>query len=788
MDTIFKLGIVVSVLDRLTGPVRTMARSVADLEKTMAAARAMVDFGQRMGLAGAVVSESAQKMRAVVAGILEPVARVEDAMASLRTVITPTMGSIEKSMKAARQAAIAWSKEHADSAETFLRTSYMMASAGLNDVQAIAGTRAALRLATATMGDSIEAANLLATVYNNVGDKTGDAEAELTRLSDVLAKTQQYFQFASLGTLTESLKYAIPAALGARVGFEELNTVIGMLNNAGLQGSMAGTAFAATMRQMIKASRELGFAIARTSDGGMDFIGTLENIVRKYGDLSRLTPQAQLKFQQAFGDEGLRAVMLLSGKLGDLRKALSDVRNSAGAAAEAQAVMEATASRQYEILRNDVAALKLELGAKLLPTLNQAAPVVRRLIDAISGFAAAHPQLAKTVVLAIALGAGVLTVVAPILAVTSGFITMLGYGLMGFAKLGQAVLWFRRLLISGRIGEMAAGIGRAFSVGLGWARQSALLLGRVLAALGARTAALGSRLLVLGRTAALQAASGLRSLALGMLAMARQAVAAAAAALPALIAKVWAFTAALWANPITWVVAGIMLLIGAIVLLVRHWDTVRRAAVAAWGAVRAAVAGAVQSAASILGSIRAAVAEALKKVLSYVMGLLGSFREAGAALWGAFVEGLKSVISGPLEVVRSGLARLRALLPFSDAKEGPLSTLSKSGAALVTTFAAGVQRKLPALREALAGSLERAWPRAPELAMPPLAAPELKVTVSAPAVDLSGLARAMQRGRDEVAERPVVIQGGLHVHVERVDDEESLLSMLRRFAAEVGAA
>jgi len=39
----------------------------------------------------------------------------------------------------------------------------------------------------------------------------------------------------------------------------------------------------------------------------------------------------------------------------------------------------------------------------------------------------------------------------------------------------------------------------------------------------------------------------------------------------------WGFTAALLANPMTWIVVGIMALIAAIILLVKHWDKVKKA-------------------------------------------------------------------------------------------------------------------------------------------------------------------------------------------------------------------
>ena len=60
------------------------------------------------------------------------------------------------------------------------------------------------------------------------------------------------------------------------------------------------------------------------------------------------------------------------------------------------------------------------------------------------------------------------------------------------------------------------------------------------------------------------------------LSLARVAQLAGAAATGIASAATWAFNAALLANPLTWIVLGIVALIAALVLLVKHWDTVKR--------------------------------------------------------------------------------------------------------------------------------------------------------------------------------------------------------------------
>lgn len=90
---------------------------------------------------------------------------------------------------------------------------------------------------------------------------------------------------------------------------------------------------------------------------------------------------------------------------------------------------------------------------------------------------------------------------------------------------------------------------------------------------------------------------------------------------------------------------------------------------------------------------------------SMIVAFLTSFRTtfftSGASLWDAFCAGIKSAVNGPIDAVREGLARIRRMLPFSDAKEGPLSTLTLSGSRLMTTLATGVNAGSPALQSAV---------------------------------------------------------------------------------------
>jgi len=71
-------------------------------------------------------------------------------------------------------------------------------------------------------------------------------------------------------------------------------------------------------------------------------------------------------------------------------------------------------------------------------------------------------------------------------------------------------------------------------------------------------------------------------------------------------------------------------------------------------------------------------------------------------------SGIRSAVSVPYEAARSALSRLRRLLPFSDAQEGPLSALTRSGMAMLEAFSAGIARASELPAKALENSLSNA--------------------------------------------------------------------------------
>lgn len=69
-------------------------------------------------------------------------------------------------------------------------------------------------------------------------------------------------------------------------------------------------------------------------------------------------------------------------------------------------------------------------------------------------------------------------------------------------------------------------------------------------------------------------------------------------------------------------------------------------------------------------------------------------------------EGILSAASGLVDSVKGVFQKVRNLLPFSDAREGPLSTLTLSGSRLMTTLSEGVNAGFPSLLQNISGKFQ----------------------------------------------------------------------------------
>ncbi len=325
----------------------------------------LLQTSANLSLVSGHVAGMARSVGAATNAMSGEASEFESSLAAVRSSLAMSVGAgkeMDRAYNELAKSAKAWSSGHAESASEYAQTSYLMLSAGLDTKSAIEGTNASLLLAKATMGSSAEAGNLLATAYNNMSRDGESAQGAMSRLSDVIAKTQGMFQIANLNQLGEGLKYAVAAAKPAGMQMEQVATIVGALNSAGLQGSQAGTAFAATLRNIDKAGKQLGFEVAYDKSGGLNLIATLENINRKFGDVETRTVEQRQALQRTFGDEGVRAINLLGGSLDTLKNSYKEIQNASGTTGIMAGEMADTYAQKMQVATNRVKNFQASLG------------------------------------------------------------------------------------------------------------------------------------------------------------------------------------------------------------------------------------------------------------------------------------------------------------------------------------------------------------------------------------------------------------------------------------------
>lgn len=194
---------------------------------------------------------------------------------------------------------------------------------------------------------------------------------------------------------------------------------------------------------------------------------------------------------------------------------------------------------------------------------------------------------------------------------------------------------------------------------------------------------------------------------------------AVSAVTKAFAAAQWLLNAAMAANPIGIVIALCVALAAAAGWIIANWQTVKdwwnslwsgisEAAANAWASIKTSAINAWTGLLEWISGLGASMISGLQgawnSVLEYFSGL--SLFESGSRLLGTFVDGLKSMAGSVVDSVKGVFQKVRNMMPFSDAKEGPLSTLTLSGSRLMTTFGEGVNQGFPALYETISGKFK----------------------------------------------------------------------------------
>lgn len=571
----------------------------------------------------------------------------EAAEVRLKTVIIPDEGDAAAAVERARQHARDYARRNLASDVDILGIQYQLGSAGLSESAARIGSEVTAKVATVTQGIPEQVGKVLAGTLNNLGDSIEGAgvEEKIRRIGDVLTQTQFAYQIDNFGQLGEGMAEASAGAIAAGVSLDQTATALGILNSSMVTGSRAGTAFRAILRQLGKASEELDFEIVRDASGELDLLATLDGLRERLANI-RDVDERDSVLQRVFGDEGKVGVVPLLEKLDDYRKGLDRLKGtSRGIVDKAYQDFLDSSGGKLKIMGHQIGLLAENFAGMLVPALGAVAPPLGEVFGWMGKMMEANPVFAH--------GIGIVG-------------AMLGtWKLAGLAHQfattlpGATALWDRltELNITARITQ---------------ARMKALAVGGALRKFGSALVLMATRAIPL-------AVGGLKALTLAALSNPFVLIGAAVAAAAVLVWKYW--------EPIKAFFIGL-------------WPPVKAAFNTAWESIKAAF---------LNFHPLGMVIKHWEPIKAYFAELWDWMKSAGAGLLSALAEGIASAPGTVYAALKTVLGPVGRLLPSSDAREGPLSGLTRSGRGLVSALGEGVRQAGPGpLRRPLAASLSAA--------------------------------------------------------------------------------
>ena len=673
-----------NMVDNITGPMGRISSSVnggvSRLQKLESAFGGMVKAGTVMTELGSSIAGAA----------LAPVEATFETRRALGELASLGVKDLEAVEDAARSFSDQWA---GTSKADFISASYDIKSgiASLTDEGVADFTTLAALTGKATKSTVGEMTSLFATgygIYKGFYDDLTDLEFGEMFSAGISKSVQQFKTTGSeMAAAIESLG---ASATNAKVPLEEQLSVLGMLQ-ATMSGSEAGTKYAAFIQSAAKGGEELGLAFVDANNQIKSLPEILDLLRGKYGDTIDAIEKQEIA--TAFGtDEAVDLIDLLYSKTGELQDNVLSLYDAMGqgtaVASEMASAMNETEPEKFERLQQQLHNVAEAAGSTLLPVVNDLMEGAAGVIQKGAEWVENHQNLVRIILLAALTLGGFLAVAGTCIAVVGG----VGIVFTKTAGLVKGFIGVVRGLpdLFETIALYGMEAGDAIRNGFNKIRTAGST-----AVTAVKNVTL--RIVSMAKMAVISGVTALKNMALGLVSMARQAVVTAVTAMPGLIASVWSFTAALLANPITWVVVGIIALIAALILLWQNWDSVTAFLQNAWN--------------TACSKITAGL-EWLKQGFQSIMDWIGEkiawFGEAGRRLVTTFVDGIKSVAMAPINAVKGIFGKISNLFPHSDAKEGPLSTLTLSGKKTMTTFAEGVTLAEDAPANAITRSLEGA--------------------------------------------------------------------------------
>lgn len=243
-----------------------------------------------------------------------------------------------------------------------------MAMAGWKSQDMINGIGGIMNLAAASGEDLGSTSDIVTDALTAFGLKAGDAG----HFADVLAKASANAN-TNVGMLGESFKYVAPVAGAMNYSVEDTSLALGLMANAEIKGSMAGTALKTALANMVDPTDSMAesmnkYRISLTDgEGNMKSLGeVITNLRSSLGDLSETEQLAAAS--TIFGKEAMAGMLaIINASEEDYNKLSTAIYNADGAAQDMSDTMLDNLEGSMTLMQSAVEGVQNSFGQRLTP-------------------------------------------------------------------------------------------------------------------------------------------------------------------------------------------------------------------------------------------------------------------------------------------------------------------------------------------------------------------------------------------------------------------------------------
>ena len=690
LESVFKLSLIMNMIDNISGPMANVASRVgANVSKLDAAGAA---FGS-MAKVGATMSTMGAEITSAVLAPVEATFETRRAIGELASLGVKDLGAVE-------DAARAFSDQWAGTTKAdFISAAYDIKSgiASLSDEGVAEYTNLAGLTAKATKATIGEMTSLFATGYGIYKDYYGDlSDIEFGEMfSAGISRSVQ--QFKTDGSqMAAAIQTLGASATTSNVPLEEQLSILGMLQ-ATMSGSEAGTKYKAFLRSATKGGEALGLSFTDANNQLLSMPEILDQLRGKFGET--MDAAEKMELQQAFGDtEAVALIDLLYSKTGDLQSNILDMYDALGSgtgvATEMANAINQTEPERFEVLKQRIQNVKESIGNSLLPTVNDLMSAGENVLTKVGSWIEENQELVRVIMLVVLGVGGFLAVAGTVITVVSGVGLVITKAISTFKMLKAGFL-----LVKGALTPLISSV---------WSFTSALLANPVTWVVIGIVALIAAIVLLYNKC------EWFRNIVNNILNFFKEKLGAALEFVKGVFSGIGsAISSVMGAAKDT-----VKQTLGDMQAAYQeHGGGIRGVAAAAMEGVKgyytagftfidnltggklteiknkfvSGVQGIASGVAERFQAVKTAFSNGINAAKQAVTDAVTWFFESGKRVVTTFASGISNAFHGAVDAVKNGLQKIRNLLPFSDAKEGPLSTLTLSGQRTMSTYAHGLE-------------------------------------------------------------------------------------------------